>query len=47
MEFVVIDFGSATLNPFSLVGEVPPNRSPDRYLQQSVCSVSCEAFTAC
>ena len=39
--FVVINFGPATLDPFLLVGEVLSNHSPDRYLQQSVCSVSC------
>ena len=45
--FVVIDFGPATLDPCLLVGEVPPNQSPDRYLQQSVWSVvSCEVSTA-
>ena len=47
MEFVAIDFGSATLDNISLLGEVPPNPGPDRYLQQSLCSVSCEVFTPC
>ena len=44
--FVVIDFGPATLGPALLVGEVPPNHSPDRYLQQGLCPVSCKVFTA-
>ena len=45
--FVAIYFGPATLDPSLSVDEVPPDHSPDGYLQQSVCSVSCEAFTAC
>ena len=45
--FVVIYFGPATLNPSLSVGDVPPDHSPDGYLQQSVCPVSCETFTAC
>ena len=44
--FVVIDFGPATLDPTLLVGEVPPNHSPDRNLHQGMCPVSCEAFAA-
>ena len=45
--FVVIYFGPATLDPSLSVGEVPPDQHRNRYLQQSVCSVSYEAFTAC
>ena len=45
--FVVIYFGPATLNPSLPVGDVPPDHSPDGYLQQSVYPVSCETFTAC
>ena len=44
--FVVVDFGPATLGPTLLVGEVPPNHSPDRYLQQGLCPVSRKVFTA-
>ena len=35
--FVVIYFGPATLDPSLSVGGVPPDHSPDGYLQQSVC----------